>query len=164
MTYCSFLFWNCLRWLKFMAMLSNLINSNGILMYLIQFSLNVFTEFSDKNYNILKRLFEPATFCGRDWDATTAPARHMSQRWSLNWAQFMAQWFIRFPEFTKFLIHLGKIHYQCNFNFSCLVQADNFILLSTQQWRMLGTCILHAPSKSKFFSFYMQYSAKIIPL
>ena len=44
-----------------------------------EFSLNVFTkfaEFSDKKYYILKRLIEPATFCVRDQDATTAAARH----------------------------------------------------------------------------------------
>ena len=66
----------------------------------IEFSLNVFTE-----------LFEPATSCVGDQDATTAPARHRWQRGSLNWTQFMLQWFIRFPEFagfTEFLIHLGK--------------------------------------------------------
>ena len=28
--------------------------------------------------------------------------------WSLNWAQFMLHWFIRFPEFTEFLTHLVK--------------------------------------------------------
>ena len=46
----------------------------------MEFSLNVFTEFaefSDKNYYVLKRLFEPATSCVRDKDASTAPARHM---------------------------------------------------------------------------------------
>ena len=41
-----------------------------------KFSLNVFTEFTDNKYDILKRLFEPATSYVRDYDATTAPARH----------------------------------------------------------------------------------------
>ena len=44
-----------------------------------EFSLNVFTEFAefgDNKYHILKRLFEPATSCVRDHDATTAPVRH----------------------------------------------------------------------------------------
>ena len=41
-----------------------------------EFSLNVFTEFSDKKYYILKRLFEPETSWFSDQDATTVPARH----------------------------------------------------------------------------------------
>ena len=46
---------------------------------IIEFSLNVFieiVEFSDKNNQILKSLFEPATTCVKDQDATTAPARY----------------------------------------------------------------------------------------
>ena len=38
--------------------------------------------------------------------STTVPARHMWE--TLNWLQFMLQWFIRFPEFNEFLSHLGK--------------------------------------------------------
>ena len=53
-----------------------------------------------QNYLSLKG-FEPATSCIRDQDATTAPARHMWKTVSLNWAQFMLQWFIKFPEFTE---------------------------------------------------------------
>ena len=45
-----------------------------------EFSLNVFNEFDEfgdkKYYYVLKRLFEPATSCVRDQDATTSPARH----------------------------------------------------------------------------------------
>ena len=37
----------------------------------------------------------------RDQDATTAPARHVWETGSLNWAQFKLRWFIRFSEFTK---------------------------------------------------------------
>ena len=47
---------------------------------LLEFCLNVFTEFdefNDKIYYILKRLFEPATSCVRDQDVTTVPVRHM---------------------------------------------------------------------------------------
>ena len=43
---------------------------------------------------------EPATSCVRDQDVTTEPGI-----WgigSLNLAQFMLQWFIRFPEFAEF--------------------------------------------------------------
>ena len=32
----------------------------------------------------------------------------MWEKGSLNWAQFMLQWFIRIPEFSEFLFHLGK--------------------------------------------------------
>ena len=55
--------------------------------------------------------WNPATSCVRDQDATTAQARHMWETGSLNWAQFMLQWFLRFPEFAEFsecLFHLGK--------------------------------------------------------
>ena len=54
------------------------------------------------------RTCHPATFCVRDQDATTVPARHMWETGSLNWAQLMLQWFIRFPEFSEFLFHLGE--------------------------------------------------------
>ena len=45
-----------------------------------QFSLNVFTEFRDKNichYSCTVKGLKPATSCTRDQDATTVPARHM---------------------------------------------------------------------------------------
>ena len=38
----------------------------------------------------------------RNQNATTTPARHMWETGSLNWGQFMHQWFIRFSEFTEF--------------------------------------------------------------
>ena len=63
---------------------------------------NVFTqfaEFSNKKYLSLKGL-EPATSCVRDQDSTTAPAIHMSETETLNWAQFVLQRFIRFTEFA----------------------------------------------------------------
>ena len=45
-----------------------------------EFSQNVFTEFAEfgdkKYYYVLKRLFEPATSCVRDHDATTSSGRH----------------------------------------------------------------------------------------
>ena len=40
---------------------------------LVEFSLNVFTEFAEKR----TQTCHPATSCVRDQDATTAPARHM---------------------------------------------------------------------------------------
>ena len=42
-----------------------------------EFSLNVFTEFSDKIFITIVKGLEPATSCFRDQDATTVPARHM---------------------------------------------------------------------------------------
>ena len=63
-----------------------------------------------QKYLWLKGL-EPTTFCVTDQDATTVPARHMWGTGSLNWAQFILQWFVRFlefPEFTELSFHLGK--------------------------------------------------------
>ena len=74
------------------------------------FSLNSVTKISVITPVTVKGL-EPAISCGRDQDATTVSARHMWETGSLNWAQFMLQCSIRFPEFTEFsefLFHLGK--------------------------------------------------------
>ena len=46
----------------------------------LTFSLNVFTEVSDKNIYNKERLFEPATFCVRDQDPTEEPARQVIER------------------------------------------------------------------------------------
>ena len=73
----------------------NLVNS-------VELILNVSTEFSDKIFIITVKGLELGTSCVRDQDATTAPARHLWEAGSLNWAQFMLQWFIRFSEFTEF--------------------------------------------------------------
>ena len=99
----------------------------------LEFSLNVFRQFSDKNIFIAVKQFvhatscvrdqdattapaarhrwetgslkglEPSTSCVRDQDATTAPARHMWETGSLKWSQFMLQWFISFTECTEFI-------------------------------------------------------------
>ena len=64
-----------------------------------------FNEFSDKNichYSKRTRACHPATSCVRDQDATAAAGRHMWETGSFNWAQFMLQWLIRFPEFVEF--------------------------------------------------------------
>ena len=96
----------------------------------IGFSLYVFTEFTefnDKNichYGKRARTCHPATSCVRGvrgQDATTVPARHMWQTGSLNWAQFMLQWFIRFPEFSEFLFQLGKTPIPVEFRFDRVV-------------------------------------------
>ena len=73
-----------------------------------------FTEFSDKNicqYNKRARICRPSTSRVRDQDATTVPAWHLWETRSFNWAQFMLQWFIRYPEFaelSEFPFHLGR--------------------------------------------------------
>ena len=57
----------------------------------IEFSINVFTEFSDKNichYRHRALTYHPATSCVRDQDTTTAPARHLWETGSLNWVLF----------------------------------------------------------------------------
>ena len=51
---------------------------------------------------------EPVTSCVRDQDATTGPARHMWETGSLNWSQFMLQWFFRFHHFSESSAHLRK--------------------------------------------------------
>ena len=61
----------------------------------MEFFINVITEFSEKGLELA------ASFVV-DQDATTGPARQMWETGSLNWAQLMLQWFIRFPEFAKF--------------------------------------------------------------
>ena len=55
-----------------------------------------------KIFVITVKGLKPVTSCVRDQDATAVPARHMSETGSLNLAQFMLQWFIRFPEFAEF--------------------------------------------------------------
>ena len=55
-----------------------------------------------KIFFITVKGLEPATSCARSQNATTVPARHMWETGSLNWPQFMLQWFIRFPEFAEF--------------------------------------------------------------
>ena len=64
--------------------------------------LEFFIEFPDKNICHYSKGLEPVTSCVRGQDATTATARHMWEAGSLNWAQFMLQWFMRFPEFADF--------------------------------------------------------------
>ena len=62
------------------------------------FSLNSVT----KVFVITVKGIEPAISCVRDQDATTVLARHRRQTGSLNWLQFMLQWFIRFPGIAEF--------------------------------------------------------------
>ena len=43
----------------------------------------------------------PSLQCVRDQDATTVPTRHTWEAGSLNWAQFMLQWFTKFPDLAE---------------------------------------------------------------
>ena len=61
-----------------------------------------------KIFVITVKGFESAISCVRARDASTAPARHMGETWSLNWLQFILQWLIWLAEFIEFLFHLGK--------------------------------------------------------
>ena len=54
-----------------------------------------------KIFVITVKGLKPVPSCVRDQNATTAPARHMWDTGSLNWAQFMLQWFIRFNKFAE---------------------------------------------------------------
>ena len=71
-----------------------------------------------KIYDIKRtRTCHPATSCVRDQHATTVLARHMCDIGSLNWAQFMLQWFIIFSlnsqNSVKVLLHFGKTPLSC---------------------------------------------------
>ena len=81
-----------------------------------EFSLNVFTEFAKFSYKNICHYSKraqtcyPATSCVRVQDDTQCQ-QDTCETGSLNWTQFMLQWFITFPEFAKFsefLFHLGK--------------------------------------------------------
>ena len=115
-----------------------------------EFSLNVFTEFaefSDKIFVITAKGLEPATACVRDQDAATGPARHMWETGSLNWTQFKLQWFIRFPEFPEFLIHLGKtpLRFPICFLFLSMdaqwLMHITFITIRRELWDLLHTAL-----------------------
>ena len=47
-----------------------------------------------KIFVIAVQRFEPVTSCVRDQVATTVPTRNLWETWSLNWSQFMLQWFL----------------------------------------------------------------------
>ena len=60
----------------------------------------IISEFSNKNirhYSKRASTYHLASSCVRDHDATSSPARHVWEIGSLNWHQFMLQWFIRIP-------------------------------------------------------------------
>ena len=91
------------------------------LCYFIALMLIEFSEFSDKNVcHYSKRAWTCHLLC-KTSGCSHRPARHRWETESLNSAQFILQWLIRFPEFadvSEFLLHLGKKHY-CQFRLIC---------------------------------------------
>ena len=67
---------------------------------IIRISLNSLNSVTLIFVIIVKEL-ERSTSCVRDKDATAAQARHTRETQSFNWAQFMLQCFITFPEFAE---------------------------------------------------------------
>ena len=91
----------------------------------MEFFLNVFHWIQQiqwqKIYDIKRtRTCHPATSCVRDQNASTVPARHMWEIGSLNWAEFMLQWFINFSEFTEFSESSAPFRKNSNNHFSSL--------------------------------------------
>ena len=81
-----------------------------------------------------KRVFEPATSCVRNQDATTVPARHVRDKILNLKIQFMLQRFLsfsEFAEFTQFPFHLGKN--------SIEVAGGKYFELAVASWIMLFT-------------------------
>ena len=62
-----------------------------------------------KIFVITLKGLEPATSCVRDQDATTAPVRHIWEKGSLNWPQFMRGRFIRLTELAEFTLNFRYI-------------------------------------------------------
>ena len=54
-----------------------------------------------RDISVFHKCFHWIQWNVRDPGASTVPTRHMWETWSLNWAQFMLQWFIGFPEFAE---------------------------------------------------------------
>ena len=79
---------------------------------LFEFSLNVFTEFSefsDKNiFHYNKRAWTCKLLCKRPGCYHSTSKTHVKDRIFKLSPKFILQWFISFPEFTEFLFYLGK--------------------------------------------------------
>ena len=79
--------------------------------------------------------FEPANSCIRHQNASTAPAIHICETGSLNWPQFMLQWYIGSPEFTEFPFNLGKIPIDLGLGHLFLphkISPDHMLLIATK--------------------------------
>ena len=59
-----------------------------------------------KIFVIIVKCLEPAAFCVKDQDVSAVPVRHLWETGSLNWLQFMLQWFIRVPESIRVFLKL----------------------------------------------------------
>ena len=132
-----------------------------ILNKLVQFSLNVFIEFSDKIFDYSKRArtSHPATSCVINQGAATVPAWHMWEIESLNWVQFMLQWFIRFLEFSEFLSHLGKTPVK-HFNLPSPATLVG-VLLSAQITILLFTSVPRYKKTRKCFTWNILFINKM---
>ena len=92
----------------------------------IEFYLKVFTDIqwiqwqNICHYSKRAETCHPTTSHIRNRDATTAPARHIWETGSLNWAQCMLQWFISFPEFAEFSDFLFYLRKTLMFYFDAL--------------------------------------------
>ena len=109
---------------------------------ILEFFLNV----SLNSVNLVTKIFaitvkglEPATSCVRDQDATIAPARHMWETESLNWAQSMLQLFIRFPEFTEFNESSAPLRKSSIFFIN---NRKSFRLVAQLFWKMLYRTVM----------------------
>ena len=70
------------------------------------FTLNLLNLLNTSHYSKRAQTCHQTTSNARNQDVTAVPGRHMLGTESLKLTPI--QWFIRFPEFTEFLFHLGK--------------------------------------------------------
>ena len=110
--------------------------------YVFEFSVNVFTEFSDKKNIILKR-FLCSNPLSPVWETeTTVPQRCRWQKRQLNWSEFMLQWF---PEFAPFREHSIIYSVQISeWGQSHRAPLNNL----DHTWRWDGPWVVHRPSPS----------------
>ena len=129
------------------------------------FSLNSLSSVT-KMYDIKRtRTCHPATSCVRNQHATTVPARHMWEIGSLNWIQFMLQWFISVSEFTEFSESSAQFRQISNItSISCsVVTADvdarcNLTLITIPRPLSLKVCshrrLRYGPEKYRSTNIY----------
>ena len=90
------------------------------------------------HYSKRVRTCNPSISCARDQDANTATAGHVWETGSLNWAQFMLQWFIRFSKLTEFPFYLEKnsIEWLETRMFLALFLIYKFSIHRSTAWKM----------------------------
>ena len=106
--------WPCI---KVISVIQN--TSHSQLPNTMEFFRNVFPEFRDKIF-VIKRTRACHLLCKRP----KCYHKHMWETGSLNWAQFMVQWFIRFPEFNESPTPFRKNSNNVAFNIA-LLDANN---------------------------------------